>query len=96
MCEARAYDEVTQYRLRRLRKYVEIVSDRVSTPFITEMEYIELQARVMPEIKSQKGRVDFIVNIAEASRNSIVKMLEKHGHHDAANIAREVKVTPWL
>ncbi len=95
-CKAHTLDEFTQHRLGVLRKYADKVMNRISTPFMTEDEFVEVQARIMPEIKSQSGRVEFIVNITEATRKSIIKMLEKNKQFEAANIVRETKITPWL
>lgn len=89
-------DEFTVRRIGRLRKMSEVVMNRVSKPFLTEAEYINIQAHIMSDIKSQKGKVDFIVNITEATRKSIVNELIRNGQHEAARIASETKITPWL
>jgi hypothetical protein len=89
-------DEFTARRVSRLRKVSESVMNRVSKPILTESEYIDIQAHILGEIKSHAGRIEFIVDNAEAVRKSIVNALRKNGLYDAAQIASEVKITPWL
>jgi hypothetical protein len=89
-------DEFTARRIGRMRKLSESVMNRVSKPILTESEYIDIQAHILSDIKSHKGRVEFIVNIAEATRKSIVNALLKDEQFEAAQIAKEIKITPWL